>query len=298
QRRTPGRAPRASARSAWIRHGCGGALRWRRAGRGAHSHPLSGAWGSALSGDARDLVAALLLALALVGFGSERRVRRDGQALLLPAHVLDGADGQYESDRPADPAEHRAPRDLLSARTAQQGHARGDGAEQSGPKQIAHGSMLSECSGCSGRLDSSSSCVSTGRRHPGGKRRHPTRRHAEPRRRPRAMTHTTSVSSSPSLIRLAGLPYFLIAFVARLPFAMMVVGVLTVVVTARGSLSLGGITSAAVGLGTALIGPLLGAAADRYGQRPVLMASAVSNAIMLAAFAMVVYSPVDQAFVL
>ncbi|MDQ0613065.1 MFS family permease [Microbacterium sp. W4I4] len=112
------------------------------------------------------------------------------------------------------------------------------------------------------------------------------------------MTHTISSPSAPSLIRLAGLPYFLIAFVARLPFAMMVVGVLTVVVTARGSLSLGGITSAAVGLGTALIGPFLGAAADRYGQRPVLIASAVLNAIMLAAFAVVVYSPLDQALVL
>lgn len=110
------------------------------------------------------------------------------------------------------------------------------------------------------------------------------------------MTHNTS--SSPSLLRLAGLPYFLIAFVARLPFAMMVVGVLTVVVTARGSLSLGGITSAAVGLGTALIGPFLGAAADRYGQRPVLIASAVLNSLMLAAFAVVVYSPLTQAFVL
>jgi len=114
------------------------------------------------------------------------------------------------------------------------------------------------------------------------------------------MTHTSSSSSSssPSLIRLAGLPYFVIAFVARLPFAMMVVGVLTVVVTARGSLGLGGITSAAVGLGTALIGPFLGAAADRYGQRPVLIAAAVLNAVMLAAFAVVVYSPLDQAFVL
>ncbi|MFC7790300.1 MFS transporter [Microbacterium sp. MAHUQ-60] len=110
------------------------------------------------------------------------------------------------------------------------------------------------------------------------------------------MTHNSS--SSPSLIRLAGLPYFIIAFIARLPFAMMVVGVLTVVVTARGSLGLGGITSAAVGLGTALIGPFLGAAADRYGQRPVLIAAAVLNAIMLAAFAVVVYSPLDQAFVL
>ncbi|GAA3925389.1 MFS transporter [Microbacterium soli] len=108
----------------------------------------------------------------------------------------------------------------------------------------------------------------------------------------------TSPSSSPSLLRLAGLPYFLIAFIARLPFAMMVVGVLTVVVTARDSLSLGGLTSAAVGVGTAVVGPFLGAAADRYGQRPVLVIVAVLNALMLAVFAVVVYSPASGALVL
>ena len=105
-------------------------------------------------------------------------------------------------------------------------------------------------------------------------------------------------SSSPSLLTLAGWPYFVIAFVARLPFAMMVVGVLTMVVTARGSLSLGGLASAAVGAGTAVIGPFLGAAADRYGQRPVLLAAAVLNAAMLAAFAVVVHSPLSEALVL
>lgn len=105
------------------------------------------------------------------------------------------------------------------------------------------------------------------------------------------MTQTTA---SPSLLRLAGLPYFLIAFVARLPFAMMVVGVLTIVVTARESLALGGLTSAAVGIGTALFGPFLGAAADRYGQRLVLVATAVLNSIMLAVFAVVVYSPLTE----
>lgn len=103
---------------------------------------------------------------------------------------------------------------------------------------------------------------------------------------------------SPSLRRLTGLPYFVIAFIARLPFAMMVVGVLTMVVTVRGSLSLGGLTSAAVGLGTALVGPFLGAAADRWGQRPVLVLAAVLNAVMLAAFALVVYLPVHDAIVL
>lgn len=115
------------------------------------------------------------------------------------------------------------------------------------------------------------------------------------------MTHATSqirTSSEPSLLRIAGLPYFLIAFIARLPFAMMVVGVLTVVVSARGSLSLGGLTSAAVGLGTACFGPLLGAAADRFGQRRVLLILAIANGAMLVLFTAVVYGSAGDAFVL
>jgi MFS family permease len=111
------------------------------------------------------------------------------------------------------------------------------------------------------------------------------------------MTHTHT-SAQPSLFRIAGFPYFLIAFIARLPFAMMVVGVLTVVVSARGSLSLGGLTSAAVGLGTACFGPLLGAAADRFGQRLVLSILAVANGSMLVLFAVVVYGSAADAFVL
>lgn len=114
-------------------------------------------------------------------------------------------------------------------------------------------------------------------------------------------THTSSpptVSTEPSLFRLAGFPYFAIAFIARLPFAMMVVGVLTVVVSARGSLALGGLTSAAVGVGTACFGPLLGAAADRFGQRPVLLALAVANGSMLMLFTGVVYGGAADAMVL
>lgn len=107
-------------------------------------------------------------------------------------------------------------------------------------------------------------------------------------------THT----AEPSLLRIAGLPYFLIAFIARLPFAMMVVGVLTVVVSARGSLSLGGLTSAVVGLGTACFGPLLGAAADRFGQRAVLMLLAVANGTALVLFTLAVYSDAPDALVL
>lgn len=101
-----------------------------------------------------------------------------------------------------------------------------------------------------------------------------------------------------SLLQLAGLPYFIIAFAARLPFAMMVVGVLTLVVSVRGSLTLGGLTSAAVGVGTAVFGPLLGAAADRFGQRPVLLALAVANGAALGGFSIVVHSAANDPLVL
>src|SRR5690606_27105608 len=182
------------------------------------------------------------------------------------------------------------------SRAAQQGHARGEGAEESGAKEIAHAPTLVERTGCSARVDSSSPVYLPAAGSPadnGGTRPGVA---ASRLRRPRAMTQTSA--PSPSLLRIAGLPYFVIAFIARLPFAMMVVGVLTIVVTARGSLALRRITSAAVGLGTAVIGPFLGAAADRFGQRPVLVAAAVLNAVMLGAFAAVVYSPLSEGLIL
>ncbi|WP_164861548.1 MFS transporter, partial [Microbacterium sp. CPCC 204701] len=102
----------------------------------------------------------------------------------------------------------------------------------------------------------------------------------------------------PSLVREAGYAYFPIALIARLPFAMMVVGILTLVVSARDSLALGGTTSAMTGLGTALIGPLLGAAADRIGQRRVLLATGTVNSLLLGAMAWLAFSPAPDAALL
>ncbi len=101
-----------------------------------------------------------------------------------------------------------------------------------------------------------------------------------------------------SLLRLAGPSYFPLAFIARLPFAMMVVGVLTLVVAERDSVTLGGLNSAAAGLGTAIAGPLLGAAVDRFGQRRVLVPVGLTNAALLGAFPLVVGSSVANAGVL
>jgi len=101
-----------------------------------------------------------------------------------------------------------------------------------------------------------------------------------------------------SLVRAAGPAYFPIALVARMPYAMMVVGVLTLVVAGRESLALGGLNSAVVGLGAACVGPLLGAAADRFGQRRVLLLSGLASTTALGLMAWVVYSPLPAVAVL
>ncbi|MBN1093344.1 MFS transporter [Blastococcus sp. TML/M2B] len=100
------------------------------------------------------------------------------------------------------------------------------------------------------------------------------------------------------LLRHAGPTYFPLAFIARLPFAMMVVGVLTLVVAERGSVTLGGLNSAAAGIGTAVAGPLLGAAVDRFGQRRVLVPVGLLNAALLGSFPLVVASSAKDAALL
>lgn len=102
----------------------------------------------------------------------------------------------------------------------------------------------------------------------------------------------------PNLITAAGKSFFPIALVARFPYAMMVVGVLTLVVAGRDSLGLGGLTSAMVGLGTALCAPLIGAAADRWGQRAVIFFAGLASSLTLLAMAWVVYSPLPDLAVL
>ena len=84
-----------------------------------------------------------------------------------------------------------------------------------------------------------------------------------------------------SLIRLLGWGYLPIAVVAKLPFAMSVVAVMTAVSALRGSYAEAGITAALVGVGTAISGPLMGASADRWGQRPVLVILGIANAAAL-----------------
>ena len=109
---------------------------------------------------------------------------------------------------------------------------------------------------------------------------------------------TKRVDSEPTLVQHVGYTYFPIALAARIPFAMIVVGMLTLVVSERSSLSLGGFTAAAAGIGTALVGPLLGAAADRWGQKPVLLLAACVNGSALVALALIVQSTAADYWVL
>lgn len=88
-----------------------------------------------------------------------------------------------------------------------------------------------------------------------------------------------------------GRGYPVLTVVARFPFAMVVVSVLTVVVSVSGSMELGGVTSAMVGLGMVCFGPLIGAAADRFGHRPTLLVFAALNSAALGLLAWIVYTP-------
>ncbi|MFS0714348.1 MFS transporter [Microbacterium sp. 2P01SA-2] len=105
-------------------------------------------------------------------------------------------------------------------------------------------------------------------------------------------------SNDRSLIHHTGWVFFPIAFIARLPFAMMVVGVLTLVVSVTGSVGLGGLTSAAVGVGVVIAGPVIGDAVDRFGQRRVLVPLGILNGILLGMFPVVVTAGAPDPLVL
>ncbi|WP_022901357.1 MFS transporter [Humibacter albus] len=99
--------------------------------------------------------------------------------------------------------------------------------------------------------------------------------------RPEQTVSSPQPSRVRTLLAATGAFYFPIAFIARFPYAMIVVGVLTLIVAVRDSLALGGLVSACVGLGTAAVGPLIGAAADRFGQRRVVLLAGILNGVTL-----------------
>ncbi|MFJ5698017.1 hypothetical protein ACIP90_08025, partial [Arthrobacter sp. NPDC093139] len=81
------------------------------------------------------------------------------------------------------------------------------------------------------------------------------------------------------LAQLAGKGFLPLGLFARLPLAMLTVGTLTLVTSVSGSYATGGAAAGAVGIGSAVGAPVLGALADRRGQRAVLLVAAVLNAV-------------------
>lgn len=79
------------------------------------------------------------------------------------------------------------------------------------------------------------------------------------------------------LPQLAGKGFIPLGLFARLPLAMLTIGTLTLVTSVSGSYAVGGASAGAVGIGSAIGAPVLGALADRRGQRTVLLVAAVLN---------------------
>lgn len=107
---------------------------------------------------------------------------------------------------------------------------------------------------------------------------------------------TTSQPPAPSTSRFARLPqlagstFLPLGLLARLPLAMLTVGTLTLVTSVSGSYAIGGTAAGAVGIGSALGAPVLGALADRRGQRGILLVSALLNAAAVLALIALAYS--------
>jgi MFS family permease len=72
---------------------------------------------------------------------------------------------------------------------------------------------------------------------------------------------------------------------------MLTVGTLTLVTSASGSYALGGTAAGAVGIGSAIGAPVLGALADRRGQRPVLLIAAALNTLAVLGLIAATYAP-------
>ncbi|AYG79692.1 hypothetical protein DWB77_01807 [Streptomyces hundungensis] len=92
-----------------------------------------------------------------------------------------------------------------------------------------------------------------------------------------------SLGTYRTVLALTGPALPLISFLGRLPTAMCQLGSVLLVAETSGSLATAGLAGGALAGGQTLAGPLLGRAADRYGQRPVVLTAAITNAVAVTA---------------
>ncbi|MEE1819412.1 MFS transporter [Streptomyces sp. NPDC090082] len=74
-----------------------------------------------------------------------------------------------------------------------------------------------------------------------------------------------------------------VSFLGRLPTAMCQLGSLLLVAETSGSLATAGLTGGALAAGQTVAGPVLGRLADRHGQRGVVLAASLANAVAVTA---------------
>ena len=101
---------------------------------------------------------------------------------------------------------------------------------------------------------------------------------------------TAPVRRLAELRRMTGLGFFIVSFAARVPVAMNVVGVLTLMTVVRGDVAEASLVSAALGLASGVGGPLIGSIADRTGQRRVVLVVGVLHALLLVGLLAAVYA--------
>ncbi|MEU7281542.1 MFS transporter [Streptomyces sp. NPDC045431] len=85
------------------------------------------------------------------------------------------------------------------------------------------------------------------------------------------------------VIALIGPLLPVVSFLGRLPTAMCQLGSLLLVAETSGSLTTAGLAGGALAAGQTVAGPLLGRAADRHGQRGVVLVASLANAAAVAA---------------
>lgn len=106
---------------------------------------------------------------------------------------------------------------------------------------------------------------------------------------------TESGGKFAQLPRLAGKSYIPLGLFARIPIAMLTIGVLTLVTARSDSYAIGGFAAGAVGIGSAVGAPLGGYLADRLGQKPVLLAAGILNVLALSLVLLLSYTAGDFA---
>ncbi|UFQ18808.1 MULTISPECIES: MFS transporter [Streptomyces] len=87
-----------------------------------------------------------------------------------------------------------------------------------------------------------------------------------------------------TVLGMTGAALPVVSFFGRLPVAMIQFGSVLLVTETSGSLATGGIVACALALGQVTLGPYVGRLADRHGQRAVVLAFSLVNAVAIAAY--------------